>query len=110
MRPQLLLLAGLLLGALMGFAFLEAGTLTVIPDLFVWIWLLVKRPRFLGAAGGLIGFGGSWLVLLGWASWSCAHDFSCWQPDVSAWLVVAALLVGSGALIGLGAWPQMATA
>jgi hypothetical protein len=93
---------GLVLGAVMGFAFLVAGTVTLLPGLFVWIWLAVQRPRWLGVAGGLIGFGGSWLILLGRASWSCANDVSCSQPNPFPWLAIAGLLVASGAIIGFG--------
>jgi hypothetical protein len=96
-----LLWIGLVLGAVMGVAFLVAGTLTLIPGLFVWIWLAVQRPRWLGVAGGLIGFGGAWLILLGRAAWSCANDVSCSQPSPLPWLAIAALLVASGVMIGL---------
>jgi hypothetical protein len=95
---------GLVLGAVMGFAFLVAGTVTLLPGLFVWIWLAVQRPPWLGVAGGLIGFGGSWLILLGRASWSCANDVSCSQPNPFPWLAIACLLVASGAIIGFGTW------
>ena len=101
---------GLVLGAVMGFAFLVAGTATLIPGLFVWIWLAVQRPRWLGVAGGLIGLGGSLLILLGRASWSCANDVSCYQPDPFPWLAITGLLVASGAIIGLGAWQHRPSA
>lgn len=110
MRRGVLLLTGLLWGALIGFAFLESGTFAVIPGSFASIWLAVRRPPLLGLAGVLIGVGGSWLVLLSWACWSCAHDTSCLsQPDISLWLVVAGLLVPSGAIIGIQAWRTTAT-
>jgi hypothetical protein len=98
-----LLWIGLVLGAVMGVAFLVAGTLTLIPGVFVWIWLAVQRPRWLGVAGGLIGFGGAWLILLGRAAWSCANDVSCSQPSPLPWLAIAALLVASGVMIGIAA-------
>ena len=57
MRPRVLFLAGLVLGTLLGLAFLLAPV-TLIPGLVVWAWLIGRRPRYLGASGALVGFGG----------------------------------------------------
>lgn len=100
MRSQTLFLAGLVLGALLGLAFLLAPA-TLLPGLFVWAWVIAKRPRFVTASGGLIGFGTAWLLLIGQASWRCASDSSCTQPDGTPWLGLGAALVVGGTVLEL---------
>ena len=100
MRPQTLFLAGLVLGALLGLAFLLAPV-TLLPGLFVWAWVVAKRPHFVTSSGALIGFGVTWLLLIGQASWRCASDSSCTQPDVTPWLGVGAASVVGGTALGL---------
>jgi len=82
MRPQALFLAGLVLGTLLGLAFLLAPV-TFIPGFAVWAWLISRRPRFLGASGGLVGFGAIWLLVIGQAGLRCAVDATCSQPDLT---------------------------
>jgi hypothetical protein len=106
MQPRTLLLAGLVLGVLLGLAFLLAP-FTVIPGLVVWAWLIRRRPRYLGSAGGLVGFGALWLLLIGQASLRCASDTSCSQPDVTPWLAIGAVILGSGVLVGLASYRRM---
>jgi hypothetical protein len=106
MRPRVLFLAGLVLGTLLGLAFLLAPV-TLIPGLVVWAWLIGRRPRYLGASGALVGFGVMWLLLIGQASLSCANDATCTQPDVTPWLALGALILGSGVLLGLASYRRM---
>jgi hypothetical protein len=106
MRPRVLFLAGLVLGTLLGLAFVLAP-FTVIPGLVVWAWLIRRRPRFLGAAGGLVGFGVMWLLLLGQASFRCANDATCSQPDVTPWLALGTVILCSGVLVGLASYRRM---
>ena len=106
MRPRVLFLAGLVLGTLLGLAFLLAP-FTVIPGLVVWAWLISRRPRYLGASGALVGFGAMWLLLIGQASLRCANDATCTQPDVTPWLVISAVILGSGVLVGLASHRRM---
>jgi hypothetical protein len=101
MRPRTLFLAGLVLGAFLGLLVLVGGTLVLVPGLFVWAYLMARRPRFASASGGLIGFGAAWLLLLGQAGWRCASDPSCSQPDLTPWLAFAAALVAAGGVLGL---------
>jgi hypothetical protein len=100
MRPRVLFLAGLVLGALLGLAFVLAP-FTFIPGLVVWTWVIARRPCFVGASGALIGFGVTWLLVIGQASWRCANDATCGQVEVTPWLAVGALLVGAGGALGL---------
>lgn len=106
MRPRVLFLAGLVLGTLLGLAFLLAPV-TLIPGLVVWAWLIGRQPRYLGASGALVVFGVMWLLLIGQASWRCANDATCTQPDVTPWLAIGALILGSGVLVGLASHRRM---
>lgn len=101
MRTRTLFLAGVVLGAVMGVALLFAGTLTLLPGLVVWTWLAAKRPRFVGASGGLLGFGASWLLVFGRAAYRCTTDATCTQPDLRPWLGLGAALLVAGLALGL---------
>lgn len=101
MRPQTLFLVGIVLGAFMGLATLVAGPLTLLPGLVVWAWLIARQPRFVSASGGLLGFAAAWLLLLGQASWRCAHDSTCVQTDVTPWAAFGAALLLVGVALGL---------
>ena len=101
MQTRTLFLAGVVLGAGMGVALLVAGTLTLLPGLVVWAWLFVKRPRFVGASGGLLGFGAGWLLVFGQAAYRCATDATCTQPDLRPWLGLGAAIAIAGVALGL---------
>lgn len=101
MRPQMLFLVAIVLGAFMGLATLIAGPLTLLPGLVVWAWLIARQPRFVSASGGLLGFAGAWLLLLGQATWNCAHDSTCVQPNVTPWAAFAAVLLVLGVVLAL---------
>jgi hypothetical protein len=104
MRPRTTLLAGLVLGGFLALAYLLAGPLTLFPGLVVWAWLLRRRPRLVATAGGLIGFGAIWLLLIGRASWACAIDPSCSQPSVIVlWLAIGAVFLARPAWCS--GWP-----
>jgi hypothetical protein len=100
-RPRTLFLTGLVLGAVVGFGFLLAGPVTLAPGLVVWAWLTIRRPRFVGAAGGFIGFGAAWLLLIGQATYSCAIDPTCVEPNAEPWLVVGAAILSCGIALGI---------
>jgi hypothetical protein len=107
-RPRTTLLAGLVLGGSLALAYLLAGPLTLFPGLLVWAWLLRRRPRLIATAGGLIGFGAIWVLLIGRASWACATDPSCVQPDVTVlWLAIGAVFLAAGAVLGLACRGQV---
>jgi hypothetical protein len=106
MRPQALFLAGLVLGTLLGLAFLLAP-ITFIPGLAVWAWLVGRRPRFLGASGALVGFGMVWLLVIGQAGLRCAIDATCSQPDLTPWLVIGVVILCGGVLVGLASYRRM---
>jgi len=108
MRPRTTLLAGLVLGGFLALAYLLAGPLTLFPGLVVWAWLLRRRPRVTAIAGGLVGFGAVWLLLLGRISWVCATDPSCSQPSVTVlWLAIGAVFLASGVVLGLASRGQV---
>lgn len=108
MRPRTTLLAGLVLGGFLSLACLLAGPLTLFPGLVVWAWLLRRRPRGIAIAGGLIGFGAIWLVLIGRAAWACATDPSCSQPSVIVlWLAIGAVFLAAGVVFGLASRGQV---
>jgi len=106
MRPRVLFLAGLVAGTLLGLAFLLAPV-TFIPGLVVWAWLISRRPRYLGAAGALVGFGAIWLLLIGQAGLRCATDATCTQPDVTPWLAFGALILATGVLVGWASYRRI---
>jgi hypothetical protein len=100
-RPRTLFLAGLVLGAVVGSGFLLAGPVTLAPGLVVWTWVIVRRPRVVGASGGLVGFGAAWLALIGQATYSCAIDPTCVEPNVEPWLLVGAAILSCGIALGI---------
>jgi hypothetical protein len=106
MRPRVLFLAGLVLGTLLGLAFLLAPV-TVIPGLVVWAWLIGRRPRYLGASGALVGSGAIWLLLIGQAGLRCAADATCTQPDLTPWLAIGGVIVAGGVVVGLASYRRM---
>jgi hypothetical protein len=60
------------------------------------------RPRPFGAAGVLLGWGASWLIVLAGAQTRC-NPASCVEPDVTAWVAFALGLAAiGGALLVLG--------
>ena len=101
MPPRTLFLVGLVLGAVLGLGFLLAGPLTLVPGLVVWTWVFARRPRFVAGSGGLIGFGFIWLLLLGQATYRCANDASCTQPDMTGWFSVGIAIVIAGVWLAL---------
>jgi hypothetical protein len=106
MRPRVLFLAGLVLGTLLGLAYLLAPV-SFIPGLAVWAWLIGRRPRFLGLAGALVGFGVIWLLVIGQAGLRCAVDANCTQPDVTPWLAIGGVILAGGVVVGLASYRRM---
>lgn len=103
-RAQTLFLVGVVLGAVMGLAMLLAGPAILFPGLIIWTWLIAKRPRFVGASAGFIGFGVAWLLLVGQAILRCANDPTCTQADQTAWFVFGGAFVAIGVALGLFSW------
>ncbi|MGA2512948.1 MAG: hypothetical protein ABSG37_04960 [Candidatus Limnocylindrales bacterium] len=107
MQPRTALLVGLVLGGLLGFAYL-LHPLTLFPSLVVWAWLLTRHPGLPAIAGGLIGFGASWMLLIGRVSWACATDHTCVQPNIlPLWLAIGAAFLATGLLLALAARSQL---
>jgi hypothetical protein len=99
MQPRTPWAVGLVLGGLLGFADL-IYPLTLFPSLVVWWWLLTRRPRLPSIAGGLIGFGAAWMLLIGRVSWACETDTTCVQPSILPfWLAIGAGFLAAGLLL-----------
>jgi hypothetical protein len=108
MRPKTALLVGLLAGGLTSFAYL-LFPLTLFPALGLWAWLLQRQPRRPAVAGGLIGFGTIWLVLIGRATWACVGaDSTCAEPSLLwLWLAIGAAFLVLGLLLALATRDQL---
>ena len=99
MQPRRPLAVGLVVGGLLALAYL-LHPITLFPSLLVWWWLSTQHPRQLAIAGGLIGFGAAWMLLIGRVSWGCANDETCAQPDIlPAWLAIGAVFMVVGLLL-----------
>ncbi len=103
-----MLLAGSVAGAATGLAFLVGGTLVLIPGVVFLVRAAVEPPRLLGAGGFLAGLGGAWFAMIGQATWRCAVDVSCSQPDMAPWLEVGAAILLAGAALSLVSWRRSA--
>ena len=107
MRPKTAMLVGLGFGGVFGLAYLVMP-LTIFPAAAVWIWFLTRSPRRPATAGGLIGFGAAWLLLIARMSLACASDSSCVQPDnLWVWLAVGGALVVLGAVLAVAARSEL---
>ena len=98
-------LFGLVAGALGGLLLVEFGIgLPVLAALAIAVGC-AARPRWVGAAGTLIGWGTLWIALLAVAARACATDQTCGDssPSVVPWIVAGAgLIVGGLVLLALG--------
>ncbi len=94
-------LAGLTVGAFLSLAVLLAGTLILLPGVIVIAWLIARQPPVTAAAGALIGSGATWLLVIGQATWRCAQDPSCGQPDMTGLLAFGAALLVAGVAVRL---------
>lgn len=97
MRGRAFLL-GLVAGALGGLLLVEFGIgLPFLAALAIAIGCAV-RPRWVGAAGTLIGWGSLWIVLLTIAARACATSPSCGDtpPSVVPWITAGAGLIAVG--------------
>jgi hypothetical protein len=101
MRARTFFLVGLVLGGFLALTSIVGGTFALLPWAFVWTWLLVRRPRFATASGGLIGAGAVWYALVGLAALRCADDVTCSVTDVTPVLAFFAALVAAGIILGL---------
>ena len=108
MRPRAALLVGLVFGGLLSLGCLTLGTLALFPGLVALAWLLRQRPRLPAAAGGLIGFGAIWLLLIGRANWACATDSTCVQlSNIWLWTAIGGVFLACGLLLALAARGQL---
>jgi hypothetical protein len=99
MQPRKPWAVGFGLGALLGFAYL-IYPLTLFPSLLVWWWLLTRGARLHAIAGGLMGYGAAWLLVIGRVSWACSTDPTCVQPNILPfWLAIGAVFVAAGLLL-----------
>ena len=73
---------------------------------FVAVWLLFRNLAF--PAGALVGFGSSWLLLLGRAQIDCwlrnlEPNQGCHSENVAPFLSVSILVIGIGLVLALAA-------
>jgi hypothetical protein len=106
-RSRTLFLAAFALGVAVALGLLLAGPVILGPAIVVWSSLLVRRPHAVGAAGGLVGFGAAWLLVVGQASYRCASDPTCAEPNAEPWLLVGGAILSSGLALALAAaWEE----
>jgi hypothetical protein len=91
-------------GAIAGFAFLVAP-IVIVPATLLLLWALATPPRSVKTAGVLIGAGVTIVVALLTANQRCLAQGSssasgCAAPDITAFLVAGAVLVGVGIVVG----------
>jgi len=105
MRPRTVFALGVVLGAILGFSYLAAGPLILVPGLVLVRWLLIRGHPLAGLAGSVLGFGAMWVVLIGLLLNNCANDPTCVVPDGWPWLAVGAVIAAAGlALSATAGW------
>lgn len=97
---------GLLLGFVASFA-IALSLIAAVAAVVVVVVVGLVMPRFAALAGGLIGVGGTWLVLLLNSLRICAgtEDF-CGNANYVPWLAISTGLVLAGAVLAL--WTMVA--
>ena len=101
MRPNNRLPAGLALGALSVLCYLLVP-ISVFLSLVFWALLLREGERLPAIAGGLIGFGAAWVLLIGRATLACAMDPTCVQPNITwVWIGIGVFFLACGVLLAL---------
>ncbi len=100
-------IGGLLLGFLASFA-MSLGLIAVAAAVVLLVAVGLALPRFAALAGGLIGIGGTWLVLLLNSMRICAgtEDF-CGNANYVPWLAISAGLLLVGAILAV--WTMVTT-
>ena len=96
-------LLGLVAGALGGVLLVEFGIgLPFLAALAIALGC-AARPRPMGAAGTLIGWGATWIAVLASAAHACAVDQTCGDspPSVAPWIVAGLGLVLAGSVLVL---------
>lgn len=100
-------LLGLALGIFIGGFTLEAGVLSLLLLLPALVWAIRGRTKAASASGLFVGVGVGAAGLIGLAQLRCVNvsgpNFGsfCTPPDLSPYLVVAAVLVAIGVGIGV---------
>jgi len=90
---------GVLGGTLGGLSLLSFAGIFLIALIAIVGGLLLK-PRPFGAAGVLVGWGTTWIIVLAGAQARC-DPASCTGPDLTGWFVAGAVLIllGAAALV-----------
>lgn len=92
---------GLVVGSVAGAATLIAGPIGGLLGLAAIGLAVAEPPRAAAIGGVLIGIGGAWLALFGRVAITCRDD--CVAPDLSPWLVAAAVFVVLGIVVSIRA-------
>ncbi len=99
-------LLGLVLGIFIGGFALEAGVLALLLAVPALVWALRGRTWAAALSGLFVGAGASCAGLIGLAQMQCVNvsgrNFGsfCTPPDLTPYLVVAAVLIAIGAAVG----------
>ncbi len=87
---------------------MSLGLIATVGAVVLVVAVGLVMPRFTALAGGLIGIGGTWLVLLLNSMRICAgtEDF-CGNANYVPWLAISAGLLLAGAILAL--WTMVTT-
>lgn len=91
-------LLGLVAGGLGGILLLEFGIGLPVLALVAFAVGVATRPRPVGAAGTLVGWGATWIAVLANAARACTVDQNCGEspPSVVPWIAAGSVLVVTG--------------
>ncbi len=101
-------LVGLALGAATAILAVTVGTMAAIPVFLVVGWSLLRTGRRFALGGILLGFGGTWLALVGFRILDpCGPGpGTCVAPDLLPFALAALIPVAAGTLLFLWGWPS----
>ena len=97
-------LAGLVLGAISGFALLELGVIGLAIASLSLLLIAWTGPRLPATTGLVTGAGGVWTLLFGRVMLSCTPAESCDARGIEQWVAVAAMILAVGLAATVLTW------
>ncbi len=94
-------LLGLFAGALGGLIVISWGIGLPVLGVVAFAVGAAAPPRPVGLGGALVGLGAVWLALFGRLALTCRPDVGCYSPDLTPWLLGAALAAAAGGILTL---------